>query len=224
MGNPHPNLLPFREKESLNMTKTLNELKIKSVSGRGIPLPGNDVDTDRIIPARYLKCVTFDELGKYLFYDVRFKEDGTPKGHPLDDPRYRGASILIVGRNFGCGSSREHAPQSILRFGIKAVVGESFAEIFADNCAAIGLPAVAAQNADIENLMNFVKDDPACEVTVDLEKREISYGDFSIPAQVPEQSRSAFVSGTWDSTAELLSAVAQIKEVAAKLPYNDHFK
>ena len=206
------------------MSAALEALKIKSVSGRGIPLPGNDLDTDRIIPARYLKCVTFDELGKYVFYDVRFNEDGSLKDHPFNDKRYQGASILIVGRNFGCGSSREHAPQSILRFGIKAILGESFAEIFADNCTAIGLPVAMAEKADIENLMKFVQDDPVCEIKIDLEKKEAAYGDFAVQIQVPEQSRSALVSGTWDSTAELLSAEKQIKEVAGKLPYNRQFK
>ncbi len=206
------------------MSKTLEALKIKSISGRAVPVPGNDVDTDRIIPARYLKCVTFDELGKYVYYDVRFNEDGTPKDHPFNDPKYKGASILIVGRNFGCGSSREHAPQSILRYGIKAIVGESFAEIFADNCAAIGLPAVTTQPGDIANLMSVVQDDPACDVKVDIENKEISYGDFQISISIPEQARSAFVAGTWDSTAELLSAETQIKSVAAKLPYNSNFK
>ena len=199
-------------------------MKIKSIFGRGIPVPGNDVDTDRIIPARYLKCVTFDELGKYAFYDARFNDDGSPKEHPFNDKRYEGASILIVGRNFGCGSSREHAPQSLIRFGIQAILGESFAEIFADNCTAIGLPVATAEKADIENLMKFVQDDPACEVKVDLGKKETAYGDFSVPIFVNEQSRSALISGTWDSTAELLSAEPQIKAVAGKLPYNNGFK
>ena len=206
------------------MSKTLEELKIKTVSGRAIPLPGNDIDTDRIIPARYLKCVTFDELGKYVFYDVRFNEDGSQKKHPLNDPRYKGASILVVGRNFGCGSSREHAPQSIMRSGIKAIVGISFAEIFADNCLAIGLPVVTAKQADVENLMKVVEDDPACEVRVDLERKEVQYGDFSVSVMVAEQTRSALLAGTWDSTAELLSAERKIKAVAEKLPYNRGFR
>ncbi|OGR84652.1 MAG: 3-isopropylmalate dehydratase small subunit [Elusimicrobia bacterium RIFCSPLOWO2_01_FULL_54_10] len=198
-------------------------MKINSVSGRGLPLPGNDIDTDRIIPARYLKCVTFDDLGQYAFYDVRFDENDKPKDHPFNDPRYKGASILIVGRNFGCGSSREHAPQSIKRFGINAIVGVSFAEIFADNCTAIGIPAVTAEQGDIDNLMNFVKDDPACDMTVDLNKNEVAYGDFQISIRLPEQSRSALVNGSWDSTAELLSAKDRIQETASKLPYNNNF-
>jgi 3-isopropylmalate/(R)-2-methylmalate dehydratase small subunit len=199
-------------------------MKIKSVSGRGLPLAGNEIDTDRIIPARYLKCVTFDDLGQYAFFDARFNEDGSPKNHPMNDARYMGASILIVGKNFGCGSSREHAPQSLKRYGIAAIVGMSFAEIFADNCTAIGLPTMTAEPADVENLMNFVQDDPACDITLDLAKGEAVYGDFQIPIQLPEQSRSALVQGTWDSTAELLLALDQIKKIASQLPYNSGFR
>jgi len=199
-------------------------MKIKSVSGRGLPLPGNEIDTDRIIPARYLKCVTFDELGQYAFFDARFNNDGSPKDHPFNDVRYKGASILIVGKNFGCGSSREHAPQSLKRYGLLAIVGMSFAEIFADNCTAIGLAAVTAEPADIENLINFVQDDPASEIILDLIKGEALYGDFQIPIKLSESSKSALVQGTWDSTAELLSARDRIKEIASKLPYNHGFK
>ena len=198
--------------------------QIKSVSGRGIPLPGNDLDTDRIIPARYLKCVTFDDLGQYLFYDVRFNADGSKKEHSLNDEKYKGGTILIVSRNFGCGSSREHAPQSIVRYGIKAIVGESFAEIFADNCTAIGLPLVTAQSEDIANLMTFVQDDPACEIKVDLEKQEVSYGDFMIQASQPDSVKKALLAGTWDSTRELLSSKEQIEAVAKNLPYTTQFK
>ncbi len=193
--------------------------QIKSVSGRPIPLPGNDLDTDRIIPARYLKCVTFDDLGQYLFYDVRFNSDGSQKEHPLNNEKYKGGTILIVNRNFGCGSSREHAPQSILRYGIKMIIGESFAEIFADNCTAIGLPIVIAHSGDISNLMAFAQDDPACEIKVDLEKQEAAYGDFTIQVNQPESVKKALLAGTWDSTHELLSAKEQIESVAKNLPY-----
>ena len=110
-------------------------MKIKTISGRGLPLLGNDIDTDQIIPARYMKCVTFDDLGKYVFYDARFSANGNKKDHPFNQEKYKDAKILIVNRNFGCGSSREHAPQSLMRFGIAAIVGESFAEIFSGNCA-----------------------------------------------------------------------------------------
>lgn len=198
----------------------IQELKIKTVSGRAVPVRGNDIDTDRVIPARFMKCVTFDELGQYLFYDARFNENGSPKPHALNEEKYKGSNIMIVNRNFGCGSSREHAPQSIMRFGIRAIIGESFAEIFADNCTAIGLPLVTAEKADIENLMAFVEDDPAGEVTIDLEKQEVIYGDFTLSILQPEQTRKALTEGTWDSTAELLSVSNDIRAVADRLPYN----
>ena len=212
--DPSPLSSPTRGEES----------KIKSVSGRALPLPGNDIDTDRIIPARYMKCVTFDELGQYAFYDARFNEDGSKKDHPFNDERYKGASLTVVGNNFGCGSSREHAPQSLLRWGIKAIIGESFAEIFADNCVAIGIPVARVEKADAENLMAFVREDPACEVKIDMERKEVIYGDFSVPFQVPEHARKALVRGTWDTTAELLSAEGRIRDVSGRLPYLNHFK
>lgn len=195
------------------------DASVRAVRARAIPVPGNDIDTDRIMPARYLKCVTFKDLGRYVFQDERFDEGGSAKHHPFNDPRYRGAGILVVNKNFGCGSSREHAPQGLWRWGIKAVVGESFAEIFAGNCVAIGLPVVVAQEADVRNLMRFIEDDPACEVSVSVETREVSYGDFSVPAQILESSRKMFLEGTWDSTATLLAAEAQTREIAQKIPY-----
>ncbi|OGR80572.1 MAG: 3-isopropylmalate dehydratase small subunit [Elusimicrobia bacterium RIFCSPLOWO2_02_FULL_39_32] len=197
--------------------------KISFVSGPGIPLKGNDLDTDRIIPARYLKCVTFDKLGEYLFYDVRFNENGSKKEHTLNEKKYEGATIMVVNRNFGCGSSREHAPQSLLRYGIKALIGESFAEIFSDNCTALGLPLVTAKKEDIENLMNFVEDDPVCEIKIDLEKLEVTYGDFSILVQQPAQMRKALIEGSWNSTGELLSSLKEIHLVKSKLPYLNKF-
>lgn len=197
--------------------------KISFVSGRAVPVKGNDLDTDRIIPARYLKCVTFDKLGDYLFYDVRFNENGSKKEHALNEKKYEGASIMIVNRNFGCGSSREHAPQSLLRYGIKALIGESFAEIFSDNCTALGLPLVTGNKEDIENLMNFVEDDPVSEIKIDLEKLEVAYGDFSISIKQPEQTRKALIEGSWDSTSELLSSLDQIRLVRSKLPYLNQF-
>lgn len=205
------------------MKQAAQEPKIKTIAGRGLPLPGNDIDTDRIIPARFMKCVTFDDLGQVAFYDARFSPDGKKKAHPFNEQRYKGAAILIVNRNFGCGSSREHAPQSLMRFGIQAIAGESFAEIFFGNCTAMGLPVVTAEKMDIENLMAFVKDDPECEIKIDLESKELSYGDFTIPIHQPEQSRIALIHGTWDSTAELLSSADRIKKTASKIPYLNGF-
>jgi len=200
------------------------KLSIKTIRGRAIPLPGNDIDTDRIIPARYLKEITFDNMGKYLFYDERFDAKGNKKKHPFNDEKYLGASILIVNKNFGCGSSREHAPQSLMRFGIKAVIGESFAEIFANNCTTIGIPAVTSDKADINNLMSVINDDPALEVQVDLETNKVSYGDFSIPIKQQESSRIVLLQGRWDSLAELKEAEKETKRVAESLPYLNKFE
>ena len=199
-------------------------LSIKTVRGRAIPLPGNDIDTDRIIPARYLKEITFDNMGKYLFYDERFDAKGNKKKHPLNDEKYLGASILIVNKNFGCGSSREHAPQSLMKFGIKAVIGESFAEIFANNCVTIGVPAVTADKTDISNLMSVIKDDPALEVQIDLETSKASYGDFSFPIRQQESSRIVLLQGIWDSLAELKEAEKETRKVADRIPYLNNFK
>src|SRR5438876_2530381 len=141
---------------------------ITSITGRAVNVPGNDIDTDRIIPARFMKCVTFDGLGEYAFYDVRKNADGSDKPHPLNDPRFKGASILLSGANFGCGSSREHAPQALYRFGFRAVIAESFAEIFFGNCTTLGIPCVVAAPADIRALADEIERVPNLEVTVDL--------------------------------------------------------
>src|SRR5919109_2263087 len=148
-------------------------VKITQVSGRAVPIHGNDIDTDRIIPARYLKEPTFARMGEYPFFDERFDSTGKKKDHPFNDPEYRGASILFVNKNFGCGSSREHAPQALYRFGIKAIVGESFAAIFAGNCTMMGLPAVTVSAADIETLMKTVENNPRTQFMVDIEKKII---------------------------------------------------
>src|SRR3989338_1893157 len=134
--------------------------KLEIIEGKGIPIQGNDIDTDRIIPARFMKCVTFEGLGKYAFYDERFDENGNKKKHSFNEEKFLKGSILIVNKNFGCGSSREHAPQALQKFGIKAIIGESFAEIFASNCAVMGIPTVTAPYDAIENLMMFVEEKP----------------------------------------------------------------
>lgn len=200
------------------------KLSIKTVKGRGIPLPGDDIDTDRIIPARYLKEITFEDMGKYAFYDERFDGKGRKKKHPFNDEKYLGAAILVVGRNFGCGSSREHAPQSLMRFGIRAIIGESFAEIFEGNCTTLGIPTVIAQRADIENLMSVIMDDPAFEIRIDLEDNIVNYGDFSFPIRQKESSRIVLTQGRWDSLAELMEAKEKVRKIAKKLPYLNDFK
>ena len=191
--------------------------------GRAIPLPGNDIDTDRIIPARYLKAITFDGLGEAAFIDERAAERAAGRTHPLDDKRWTGGSILLVGRNFGCGSSREHAPQALQRFGIRALVGESFAEIFSGNCTVLGIPAVRAAAADIERLQALVEQDPFTEVTVDLAAQTVSAGALQCPATLPEGARHALVRGTWDSTTLLLAGRDRIAATTANLPYLNAF-
>jgi len=191
----------------------------KLIRGRGIVLPGDDIDTDRIIPARYLRMITFEELGKYAFMDERFDESGKPKKHPLNDPRFTGGSILLVNRNFGCGSSREHAPQSLMRMGIRAFVGESFAEIFSGNCTALGLPAARISHEDAVRLQALVDATPSLEVSVDLESLTVSAGGRKLTFTMPESDRRSLVSGTWDTTAMLLSNESSIMETASRIPY-----
>jgi 3-isopropylmalate/(R)-2-methylmalate dehydratase small subunit len=194
-------------------------VKIIQVSGTAVPIRGNDIDTDRIIPARYLKEPTFARMGDYPFFDERFDAAGKKKDHPFNDPEYKGASIFFVNKNFGCGSSREHAPQALYRFGIKAVVGESFAAIFAGNCTMMGLPAVVVGAEEIEQLMKSVADNPRTEYTVNLENKTISYGAQTIAIDLPETYRTALTKGFWDSTALLRANLEQVRKTAAKLPY-----
>ena len=193
--------------------------KITSVTGRAVPVPGNDIDTDRIIPARFMKCVTFDGLGEFLFHDVRHRPDGDKAAHPLNEPRFQGATILLSGANFGCGSSREHAPQAIQKYGFRAVIAESFAEIFFGNSTTLGLPCVCAARGDLARLTAFVEATPGEEVTVDLVKLEVRFGGRSIGITQRESARDALVHGRWDAIGELLDGIPAVKETAARLPY-----
>ncbi|MBI4053200.1 MAG: 3-isopropylmalate dehydratase small subunit [Candidatus Diapherotrites archaeon] len=202
----------------------MTESKIVEIRGRAIPVPGNDIDTDRIIPARYMKTVTFEGLGKFAFYDARFDADGKPKQHPFNDERFKGAGILLVNKNFGCGSSREHAPQSLLRYGIKAIVGESFAEIFAGNCSMLGIPAVRVSEKDVLELMRAVEKNPNAEISVNLETEKISAGGKEFPFSMPESARRNLVSGNWDTVSQLVSAQAEAKKTFERLPYLHGFK
>jgi 3-isopropylmalate/(R)-2-methylmalate dehydratase small subunit len=194
-------------------------VKITAMCGTAVPIRGNDIDTDRIIPARYLKEPTFARMGDYPFFDERFDPSGKKKDHPLNDPEYRGASILFVNKNFGCGSSREHAPQALYRFGIKAIVGESFAAIFAGNCTMMGLPAVVVGAKEIDQLIKSVEENPRTEYSVDLQSKTISYGNQKLRFDMPETYRTALTQGYWDSTALLRANLDQVKRTAAKLPY-----
>ena len=198
-------------------TQAMNE--IKSVKSTVIPLLLDDIDTDRIIPARFLRCVTFDGLGEHAFEDDR-KQDAN---HPFDKPQFQGAGILVAGRNFGCGSSREHAPQSLMRWGIKAIIAESFAEIFFGNCGSLGIPAVKAARADLDKLGAAVEANPKLEVTVDLESLTVSAAGVSFSVSMPGSARDALVTGQWDYLGRLLSAADQVAEHAKKVPYMSGF-
>ena len=193
--------------------------KILEVSGTCVSVPGDDVDTDRIIPARYLKCVTFEGLGEFLFYDVRFEQNGEPTSFSLNDPRFEGATILIGGRNFGCGSSREHAPQAIYRYGFRAVVAESFGEIFFGNATTLGLPCVSASRHHLGRIRQILESEPKCKMTVDLSSEMVRFGGDDFPASIRPSARDALINGRWDPIGELLEAGALVKERMAQLPY-----
>ena len=193
--------------------------KITTVTGRGVHVPGNDIDTDRIIPARFMKCVTFDGLGEFLFHDVRKNPEGVEQRHPLNDPRFRGATILLSGANFGCGSSREHAPQAIQKHGFRAVIAESFAEIFFGNCITLGIPCLSVRRDDIRKIAAAVESRPDVEITIDIAKGEIRFAGQTVRAALRESARAALVGGRWDAIGDLLEGVGDVKKVAARLPY-----
>ncbi|HUF63297.1 MAG TPA: 3-isopropylmalate dehydratase small subunit [Verrucomicrobiales bacterium] len=192
---------------------------VTQIRGSAVPVPGNDIDTDRIIPARFMKCVTFDGLGEFLFYDVRKGPGGAGTAHPLNDPKHRGASILLTGANFGCGSSREHAPQALYRYGIRAIIAESFAEIFFGNCTTLGIPCVAAASDDLAALRDLVALEPSTLVTVDLIQCRVLFNGTSFPVHIPDSARDALVQGQWDPIAELLEGAGQVDSQLASLGY-----
>ncbi len=192
---------------------------IRRLTGRAVVIPGDDIDTDRIIPARFLRCVTFDDLAEGLFFDVRFDPDGTSTGHPLDRPAHAGASVIVSGRNFGCGSSREHAPQSIARAGFQAVVAGSFAEIFFANATTLGLVCLALDDASLAAVQAAVQADPSAELVIDVADASLSIGGTTYPGRLPDTARSALLAGRYDPLAELLAADDAIGAVAARLPY-----
>ena len=190
--------------------------EVNKISGRGIPVVGNDIDTDRIIPARFLRCVTFDGLGESVFKDDRAQSNGT---HPFDQSQYQGASLLVVNGNFGCGSSREHAPQAIARWGINALIGESFAEIFFGNCVAIGVPCVTAEPAIVKELQEAIAANPETAISLDLDTLEVTFGDKKYSVSLPDGPRKMFLTGTWDTCGQLIQSADKVRETAAKLPY-----
>ncbi|GAA0543046.1 3-isopropylmalate dehydratase small subunit [Halorubrum ejinorense] len=190
---------------------------ITDVSGTGVPIPGDDVDTDQILPAKFMKEVTFDNMADYLFYDARRDDDGEFNDHPLN--RFEGASIAVVNSNFGCGSSREHAPQAMMRWGIDGVVGESYAEIFRDNCKSLGIPAVTTDHEAVVELQEWIEANPDGDIEVDVEGETVTYGDTVIDVDVDDAMREALVEGIWDTTALMYSNRSKVDETVADLPY-----
>ncbi len=201
------------------MASTSGSSRIVTVSGRGLPLRGNDIDTDRIIPARFLRCVSFDGLGEQVFADDRRQLQQSGAAHPFDQVQYQGATILLVNRNFGCGSSREHAPQSIHRWGVQAIVGESFAEIFFGNCIAIGMPCVTATAEVVAQLQTQIEQSPEQSMTVDLDTLQVRAGQQTYAVEMGSGPRQMFLNGTWDACGQLLQQRDDIQTTATKLPY-----
>jgi 3-isopropylmalate/(R)-2-methylmalate dehydratase small subunit len=189
--------------------------QIFSITGRGLPLRGDDLDTDRIMPARFLRVVTFEGLEHHLFEDDR----AANPAHPFNDPRYQGAAVLVVNRNFGCGSSREHAPQGLARYGIRAIVGESYSEIFLGNSAVMGIPCFSAERGAIAELQSLIERTPEAEITARVDTAVISAGALRIQGSLPPALRDAFTSGQWNPTAMLLDNYGEVGKVADKLPY-----
>ena len=197
----------------------MSSTPIKKVTGKAVFVPGDDIDTDRIIPARFMKCITFDGLGEYLFYDVRKTESGENKNHNLNDPRFAEASILVSGNNFGCGSSREHAPQSILRAGYNAVIAGSFAEIFFGNSTNLGVVCVIASDADRKIIASAIEIHPELEIAIDVEDYKIWYGDQFVPCEIKLGARDSLLSGNYDPLDELLVGADEVSKTASALTY-----
>jgi len=188
--------------------------RVQSVTGRALPLRGHDIDTDRIIPARYLRAISFEGLQQHVFAD-----DRSDPAHPFNAPQYQGAHVLLVNRNFGCGSSREHAPQALQRWGIQALVGEGYSEIFFGNSVTIGLPCLTVSPGEIEQLMKRVEADPTTTLTVDVEGLRIAAGDLTMSATMPRSAHEALTTGLWDGTGLLLADFDQVRQLADSLPY-----
>ena len=193
--------------------------KINRVSGSAVYVPGDDIDTDRIIPARFMKCVTFDGLGEYLFHDVRYDEQGQKKKHSLNEDRFAGSSIMLSGKNFGCGSSREHAPQSLYRAGFRAIIAGNFAEIFFGNSINLGIPCVAMDAENRASLAQSIEANAATLVTVDVDLLEVRAGNLTFPCEMRAGARDSLLNGAWDPLDELLSARPEVEKVAKQLKY-----
>ena len=214
---------------------TTTDKTVTSVRGPGVPVRGNDIDTDQIIPARFMKVVTFDGLGDFAFFDQRFDsatpeksrdgdggavdENDDPKDHPFNDERFQDSSVMVVNANFGCGSSREHAPQALMRWGIDAIVGESFAEIFAGNCLALGIPTATADRGTVTAIQDWIDANPRSEIEVDVRQETVTYGEHTASVDVDDAQQQALLEGTWDTTAVMRANVDRVRETAESLPY-----
>ncbi|MCY4028963.1 MAG: 3-isopropylmalate dehydratase small subunit [Acidobacteria bacterium] len=202
-------------RDTVTMATSSPDRRIDLVSGTAIPLRGNNIDTDRIIPARYLKAITFEGLGEHVFEDDR----ASMPDHPFENPAYAGASILVVNENFGSGSSREHAPQALKRWGIGACVGESFSEIFLGNATAIGLPCATADAGGVERLMSAAERDPQTRMTLSVAGSHVEAAGHTVPVRIPDAVREALLTGQWDATALLLDDFDAVRAVSGRLPY-----
>jgi len=191
---------------------------IRKVTGRAVLIEGDDIDTDRIIPARYMRCVTFDGLGEFLFRDIRQTPEGQSTNHPIDQAKFKGSTILVSGMNFGCGSSREHAPQAIVRAGFKAVIAGNFAEIFFGNSTTLGLPCVSAKKQDLQALTQLISTEPNTQVDIDVEKLTVSAGKLSFAVMMKTSAQQGLLSGRYDAIADLLANLPKVKELASSLP------
>lgn len=193
--------------------------QIREIKGSGVYVPGDDIDTDQIIPARFLLCVTFDALGGQLFYDARFEQDGSEKAHPLNDPRFQGARLMLSGKNFGCGSSREHAPQSLHKAGFRAVIAESFAEIFFGNSITLGIPCVCLARDEIAEIAKAIEAAPQSEIVIDVAASKVRVAGKEYACELKSSARDALIQGEWDPIAQLLEGAPLVDGVMAKLPY-----
>ncbi|MFB6252538.1 MAG: 3-isopropylmalate dehydratase small subunit [Halobellus sp.] len=194
-----------------------DKMEIRRVAGTGVPVRGNDIDTDQIMPARFMKEVTFENMGEYVFYDARRDDEGDPNDHPFNE--YKGANILVVNKNFGCGSSREHAPQGLMRWGVRGVIGESYAEIFEDNCKSLGIPAMTADQETVQELQTFIEENPEAGLEIDVEDERVVYDNKEVEIDIDHAMKEALVEGIWDTTAVMHSNMDRVRDTANALPY-----
>lgn len=193
-------------------------MAVTEVTGNGVPVRGDDIDTDQILPARFLKEITFENMGKYAFHDERYDDDGNPTAHPLNE---HDGNILVVNDNFGCGSSREHAPQGLMRWGIDGIVGESFAEIFADNCKSLGIPTLTTSPETVAELQSFIKRNPDEQLTIDVRTGRVAYDGGSVNGSIDGGAQEALLKGVYDTTAVMYANLEATEDTASNLPYVD---